>query len=162
MSSICASGGWRPLVLAGLLLLTACAGEPESPESRVRAVLDAMQLAVEERSLQDVAALLHPAYSDQRHAGKREAMASLLAYLRRHRQFHLFTLVDELHVGSDGRSARVAVFVAMGGVPFESLDSVLSLRADLYRFDIDLLLEDGDWLLYKGAWQRVRAEDILR
>lgn len=152
---------WRLCLLAALLL-AGCGGEAPSTEARLRAVVDRLETAVEAGSVSDAAALLHPKYRDQRHAGRREATAALFAYLRRHRQIHLFTLVRELAVVPDGITADMVVYVAMGGIPLESLDAVISVKADLYRFEMRLERLDDDWLVRKSAWRRVGLEMLER
>ena len=163
MSWGCASEGARKRLrhaslLAALLMLAGCGGEVPSTEARLRAVVDRLETAVEAGSVSDAAAVLHPEYRDQRHAGRREATAALFAYLRRHRQIHLFTLVRELDVLADGVSADMVVYVAMAGVPLESLDAVVSVKADLYRFELRLERHDDEWLVRKSAWRRVGLE----
>jgi hypothetical protein len=148
--------------LLAALLLAGCGGEATSTESRLRAVVEQLEAAVEAGSVSDAAELLHPAYRDQRHASRREATASLLAYLRRHRQIYLFTLVRELDMAADETVAQMVVYVAMGGVPLESLDAAVSLKADLYRFALTLERLDGEWLVRQSAWQRVGPEMLGR
>ena len=151
----------RCLALGALvLILAACGSEPDSPETRVREMVDAMQAAVERRSVQDAAALLASDYRDARHASKREAVATLFAYLRRNRQIHLFTLIDDLEVAAGRQAATASVLVAMAGVPLESLETVISLRADLYRFEMTLVQEGDDWVIGESSWQRVRPEGL--
>lgn len=156
----CAEPRWRLAVGLWLLFLAGCGSEPDSPEAQVRTVINALQAAVERRSVKDAAAWIHPEYRDPRHANKREAVATLFAYLRRHRQIHLFTLVDALEVDSSHQSASVSVLVAMAGVPLTSLETVISVRADLYRFDLVLVHDGGDWLIREAGWQRVRPGDL--
>ena len=47
------------------------------------------------------------------------------------------------------------VYVAMTGVPVESIDALISLKADLYRFELGLLEEGGEWRVIRSRWKRV-------
>lgn len=137
------------------LLLAGCSGEPASPEQRIRERIGTLVRAVEEGSAGRAAESLHPQYRDERHAGRAAATRSLLAYLRRHRGIHLFTLVRDLVPAPDGGAAEAVVYVAMTGIPVDSVETLISLKADLYRFDIELLpVEEGDWLISRARWRR--------
>jgi hypothetical protein len=52
------------------------------------------------------------------------------------------------------------VLVAMTGVPVESLETLVSLKADLYRFDLQLL-NDDDWQIRRAAWQRTDPGSLI-
>ncbi|MGB5201747.1 MAG: hypothetical protein WBR56_17785, partial [Sedimenticolaceae bacterium] len=80
-------------IAAALLLLSACGGEPSSPEDAVKAVIEALEQAVEAGSLQEAGALLHPLYKDRQHPSKQAALGSLWAYRQRHRAIHLFSVI---------------------------------------------------------------------
>ena len=139
----------------GVALLAGCSGEPASPEQRIHERIGALVQAVEAGSVGQAAESLHPQYRDERHADNTAAMRSLRAYLARHRGIHLFTLVRELAPASDGSAAKAVVYVAMTGVPVDSLQTLISLKADLYRFDIELLpMEDGEWRIAQARWRR--------
>lgn len=148
----------RPLLLTGLLLLGACSDEPESTEDQLRAVVSAVEQAVEEGSVKQAAEYLHPDYRDTRHARKREAVASLFGYLRRHRHVHLFTSVRDIELTPTEESAQIAVLVAMAGVPLQSIETVLSVKAELYRFDLGFTRDGADWLILSSRWERVGPE----
>lgn len=162
MYSNSASAVVRGLLITVLVMLSACADDPGSPEQQVRDALQAMETAVEEGSIKDAAALLHADYRDSLHSRKREAVASLFAYLRRHRSIHLFTVVRSVDLAADARHAEVVAYVAMGGVPMDSVETAVSVKADLYRFDVQLVQGEDDWLITRARWQRAPAELFAR
>ena len=110
--------------------------------------------AVERGDRTGVGDLLHPDYSDDRHPDKRAALASVFWYSRQHRNIHRFKLVRDIEVGPDATRATTVVMVAMAGVPIESIEALISLQVDLYRFDVDWRLDDGDWKVLSSRWQR--------
>ena len=144
---------WLPL-WAVLLLLSACGGDPTSPEQQIENLVNAMEQAVEAGSISDAAEFIDTDYRDARHRSKREAVATLFAYMRRHRQIHLFTIIREVRVDAGQTTAAATVYVAMSGRPIESVETIVSVKADLYRFDIELALRDDDWRATSGKWQR--------
>ncbi len=160
MYSACVSSGssrWRLpfwVLLLSLVLLSACGGDPTSPEQQIEHLVDAMEQAVEAGSISDAAEFIDTDYRDARHRSKREAVATLFAYMRRHRQIHLFTVIREVRVDANQTTAATTVYVAMSGRPIESVESLVSVKADLYRFDIELALRDDDWRVTGGKWQR--------
>jgi hypothetical protein len=143
-------------ILAALLsmVLAACGAPEASPEQEVRDLLSAVVEAAEARSVREVGGFVHEHYSDRRHPDKAAAMRSLYAYLARHRGIHLFHLTKDVGVSPDGTGAQAVVYVAMTGVPIDSVETLVSLKADLYRFDVDLVLDDGSWRVRHTRWRR--------
>lgn len=141
-----------PLWLA-LVGLVACTEAP-GPEARITAVVEGLADAVEQRDLRRAAAFLDPGYRDDRHRDKSMALRSLMAYLRLHHSVHLFSLIREIRVHASGDSADAVIYVAMAGVPVESLEVLRTLKADLYRFDVGLTRNDDDWLIVRSGWRR--------
>lgn len=149
------------LVIALLLLLAGC-GSDETPEDRVRALIGDMEQAVEEGSIRSASALLHDAYSDKWHPDRRAATRSLFGYLRRHDNIHLLTVTRDVDVAPDGQSASAVVYVAMSGTPVQSVDALLSVKADLYRFDVGLAQFEGAWRVRESNWERITIDGFAR
>ena len=146
---------WRAALVASILLMSACAGPQDTPEARVRQLIEGVEQAVESGSVKAAAELLHADYSDRWHPDRRAAARSLFGYLRRHDNIHLFTLIKSIAVAPAEDAADAVVFVAMSGVPVESVETLVSVKADLYRFDVNLAVADGDWLVRSARWSRV-------
>ena len=156
MYSVYVRAGSRVLLGALLLLLAACGGEEDGPEQRIRALIERMQQHVEAGEVLQLKPHLHADYSDPRHHDRRAAISTLFLLLQRHRNVHLFTVIKsvELKPGQDD-AADAVVYVAMTGVPVQSLDALVSLKVDLHRFDVGLVEQDGDWQVRSSRWARV-------
>ena len=156
MYSACVERRLRAAVLAvAVIVFAACGGEPPSAEQRVHGAIDGLAQAVEAASIRQAAEFLDPQYRDDRHPNKAAAMRSLFAYMRQHRDIHLFTLIKTVELAPDGRAANVVVYVAMTGIPVDSVQTLISLNADMYRFDVDLLpAADGQWRVTHAQWRR--------
>lgn len=123
-------------------------------------MIDGMATAVESRSVQQSAEFLDDNYSDERHPSRRAAVQSLLLYLRGHSNIHLFTHIRSITVDAAGDRANAVVMVATAGVPVESVDVLISVKADLYRFDIEAIRIDDVWRIAKARWQRADLSDL--
>jgi len=82
-------------------------------------------------------------------------MRTLFGITQRHRGVHLFTVIKTIDLMAQQDSADAVVYVAMTGVPVESMQALVSLKADLYRFDLELVEENGQWLVLSARWERV-------
>lgn len=147
---------WAPWALA---LALACSGDPETPEARVRAVLGGIERAAEAR---DVAALkehLSEDYADDRGQDKRAVAGLATFHFMRNQSLHLFTLVREVQLPAPGE-ARAQALVAMAGRPIPGPEALAALRADLYRFDVELREEGGEWRVVRAAWAPAAADEF--
>jgi hypothetical protein len=145
----------RILSVAALLTLAACSSEQDPVEARVRALIGQVEHSIENRSVREAVNYLHADYTDPRHIDRRSAGASLFGLVQRHRTIHLFSLIETVKPADDQASAEAVVYVAMTGVPVESIDALISLKADLYRFELGMLEEGGEWRVIRSRWERV-------
>lgn len=141
------------LVLCLAIALTACGVDP-SPEEQLKTAIASFVEAVEDGEPRRAGEVLDPSYRDVRHSDRRGAVASLFWYTRQNHNIHLFTVVSDITVDAVSGTARTDVFVAMAGVPVESVEALVSIRADLYRFDVDWRNVDGTWRVVSSRWQR--------
>jgi hypothetical protein len=145
------------VLLAGLAL--ACGGEPDTPEGRVRAVLAALEAGAEQRDAGAMKEHVSELYRD-RHGNDKRAVAQLVAFhLLRNQSVHLLTRVAGVEISAPGQ-ARALAYVAMAGTPIEGPEALLALRADLYRFDLDLREEDGAWRVASADWRSATVDDF--
>ena len=154
----------RP-VIPGLLVivlatLPACSGDPDNPEQQVRDVISAGEEAVEARSIIGVLDFISDHYQDKDGRQKQEIKQLVAGYILRNKSIHLLTRVQRVAVNEDKSRADVILYVGMAGVPVASVDQLVFTRADLYRFDLSLVMEEGDWRVTGGSWQQARLEDF--
>ncbi|MEZ5588572.1 MAG: hypothetical protein R3E46_15995 [Sedimenticolaceae bacterium] len=162
MSSACVELLLQRAATLGLaLLLCACSGGQDAPQDRIRASIGALQQAVQDGSLKQAAGYLHPNYQDERHANKAAALRSLFAYLRRHDAIHLFVRITSIEVAPQQQTAQAVAYVAMAGVPVASVETLVSVEADLYRFELQLEEYDGSWIVRRADWRRADVRALL-
>lgn len=142
-----------------LCLLAACS-DNVTPETAVRARLDALVQSVEQNEFSALRDFFADAYRDMRHPDRRAAIQTIIAYRMRHRAVHLFSRIASITVVPDTGHAQSRLYLAMTGVPLQSFDALVQLRADLYQFDVDWIDDGGEWRVVGATWQQVDAQAI--
>lgn len=145
------SGLKRVTALVLLVLLAACS-KPDSPEAQVRAVIDRMERAAEERSVRDVLALVSAQYRDDYGNGRDDVGRAVRGYFIANQSIHLLTRIEALSFPTDDE-ARATVLVAMLGRDAAAANA-WNLAADLYRFELAIIREQGEWKVTWARWQR--------
>jgi hypothetical protein len=144
-------GMLRLVLLMPLALLAAC-GADETPEQQVRAVIERMELAAEERDASALSELLSPQYRDAHGNGPEEARRLMRGYFIANQSIRLLTRVQELTFPYPDE-ARATVVVAMAGRDAEAA-GVWPVSADLRTFEIVLRRESKDWKVSWARWDR--------
>ena len=154
--------GSRTLPLHALFLtaLFACSAPPGSPEQQIRELVARAVAAAEARDAGAVKALISERYRDEQGRDKRAVGATVGFYLLRHHAIHMLTRVDELAFPEADR-AEAIVFAGLAGNAIPSVDALSSMRADLYRFELELAREDGDWRVTRAGWRKARFNEFL-
>jgi hypothetical protein len=143
-------------VLASLAL--ACSAEP-SPEDRVRAVLAALEAAAEARDVGLLKPHVSEAYKDDNGNDRRALLGLATAHFMRNESVYLLVRVNDVQLLAPG-AAQVDAFVALAGQPIRDATALPELRADLYRFDVRLRDEDGEWRVTAADWRPAALTDF--
>lgn len=146
------------LLLCAGILLQACSDSADSAQDQIRAFIEAGVEAAEERSSGDLGDMIHDSYLDQKGYNKNQLTGLLRAYFFRHKNIHLFTKIDEIELLGDNQ-AQVRLHVAMAGSVISDIDSISTLRARLYRFELRLIRED-EWQLQHASWHAASMVDL--
>jgi len=146
---------------AGLLMLAAaCRSAPASPEAQVRAVIATAERAAEEKDVQTLKRLVADGYRDDEGNQKADLIRLLAYHLLRNESIHLLTRVRTVEFPAVER-ATATVFVAMAGREIPAADLLAQLRADLYRFDLDIVSAgQGAWTLVRARWRPAVIADF--
>ena len=142
-----------------LLLISSCTNDALSPEDEIKAFITSGKQAAENRSHSELADLVSGDYQDQKKLNKKQLTALARAYFFRHKNIHLFTKIDSIDFKND-KQAFVVVYVAMAGSAIANLNTLNSLRARIYRFEL-LLEKNEDWLLRQAKWKSAKLKDSL-
>jgi len=149
----------RLLCLLWVVVLTqSCSDKPASPEAEIRDYIRSGVEAAENRGSDALAGLMHDSYTDHKGYNKKQLEGLLRAYFFRHKNIHLFTRVDEIELLTENE-AIVQLHVAMAGKVITDVDALSALRAQVYRFELQLIKQD-EWLLRQAVWQPASLGDF--
>lgn len=155
-----ASWGLKGLLYGLIVLMLSACSRPSEPEAEIRAFIAEAQAAAEAHRVGDLRQLIAEDYNDER-GNDRKAIENLLRLqILRQQSIHLFTRIDTIELPSPDRAA-VRVAVAMVGQPVSRADELINLKADLYRFDLELERRDGAWVARRAQWQPAQIDDFL-
>lgn len=146
------------MMLTAMLLL-AC-GREDSPEKQIEKFVAAGEEAIEARKPRDLKELISGNYSDGHGRTRRDIVALAARYLYANKNIHLLTRTDELIFPAPD-TARLRIYAAMAGQNVSDLDALLNMQADLYRFDLDLVREEGEWKVIRADWRPAGLEDFF-
>lgn len=135
------------------LLISGCDSGPIlSEEDRVRATLNSIETAAQERSLSGMVEHISPNYRDYEGNDFKEIRRLLQFQLIKNQSINIVSKVRELEVIGDAATVELSVAMASRGVDLSSEES--RLRANTHRFSILLKLEEKQWKIQSVSWQR--------
>ena len=121
------------LIFAAML---ASCGARSSDEEQVRALIDGVEAAAEERDASDVIAFVSPDYSDSEGFDKTRLQNFLRAYLLAHPKVELLTSIDKLEFPADGLAQAE---VTVTGIELGDIDRV--------RLKVEFRRNSNEWLV---------------
>jgi hypothetical protein len=138
----------------GLIAVTACG--TADPTAAIRARLADAERAAEARDTGFFRDLLGAGYRDNHGNDRAAAIQLVRGFFLANQKVEIVSRVDEVTL--EGADAARAV-VQAGLVGQSSGNATLSgLHGDLYRFELELVNEKGDWRIIGARWQRAIGE----
>lgn len=138
--------------LACLAALAAGCGPAGTPEDEIRALVATAEESAEARDASALKGLVADDYQDPAGRTASDIRNYLHGWLVAHQSVRLLSRVDSIELEGTGL-ARVAVTVGMLGREADS-ESAWDLAGDVWRFDLMLAREDGDWRVIRAGWQQ--------
>ncbi len=145
------------LLLSLALLVSSCSQDDDSPEAQIRRFIAAGIEAAEDRDSDALREMLHLSYRDARGYDRKQLAGLLRVYFLRHKNIHLFSKIDSIDLVNDGQ-ATVNMHVAMAGSIISDVDALTSLRAQIYRFELELI-KQPEWQLQHARWAPASADE---
>jgi len=140
-----------------VLLLGACAAEPETPESQVRARMAELEQAAEDGDVGAFKALLSEHYEDA-FGNDKQQITRYVAFqvLRHQRGREVILRLRDVQLIEDGRAAVTAHIGLVGA------GATAALRGTVYALDLDLVHEDdGQWRVVWAQWHPAAPAELL-
>lgn len=151
------------LQLVLLLMLVACSDEPASPEARaieIRTVIANAQTAAEERNARHLRGLIAEDYIDAQGHDHQAIEGLIRLHIFRNQSIHVLTRIQTIEFPEPDR-ALVIVMAALAGRPVATIDELVGLNANLYRFDLEMIRRGkDDWLIRHAAWGQAPLVDF--
>lgn len=136
------------------VLIAGCAAS--DPEADIRALLAAAVEAAEARDAGFFAELIGDSYRDARGHDREEIVRMLRGYFLANQRVEVVSRVDEVVV-EGGDAARATVHAGLIG---QRAGAALlgGLDAELYRFDLELVNDSGEWRIIGARWRPALGE----
>lgn len=130
-----------------------------SLEARVRELIAGAVQAAEAGDATRLRSLISADYRDDAGRDRRALDGLLRVYLLQHRPLYLYTHLARVSFADPDR-AHVSIYAAMAGRRIVDAAELAEARAGLYRFDLTLGLEHGEWRLRTATWRAADLSDI--
>lgn len=135
-------------LLAGLILFSGCGSDDVvDPKADIERWIGEREADAEEKNRRFLLANMSEAYTDGRGNSRDDIDSMLRLWFLRADNITLLTSIDEIVV-IDETAAEVVMTVGMAGTD----DGGLGLRADAYRFELELVHNGEDWQLIAAQW----------
>lgn len=129
------------------VVLASCGGEQPGPEAELRAWVDEVHAAAEAKDRGAILDHISTAYADARGNSRDDISDRLRLYFLRANRVEFVPAIDSIEVMAQ-TAAEIVLTVGMAGTDHGRF----ALRADAYRFELELERVDGDWLLIAARW----------
>ncbi len=141
-------------------IFSGCGNEADSPEERIKESLAALEQAAEARELGPLRNAILDEYSDNEGHDKKSITQLIRVIFLRQQNIHLLTRIKSIQVLDTG-NAIADVLVAMAGRPVDDVGTLMGLSADLFRFEVELKEQGGDWKVAGAIWRRATPDEFL-
>jgi hypothetical protein len=126
------------------------------PEAEIRELLAAAEEAAEARDAGFFGDLLGSGYRDSRGRDRAELLRTLRGYFIANQRIEIVSRVDEVTIeGSD--AARAVVHAGLLGQR-SGAELLAGVDADLYRFELELVNDAGEWRIIGADVSRALGE----
>lgn len=146
----------KALGFASALAVFATGCAASDPEAEIRALIGAAEQAAEARDVGFFSAVLAESFRDGRGDDRDATIRALRGYFIANQRIEILSRVDEIVI-EGGTAARVVVHAGMvgrraGAAVIDGID------ADLYRFELELVDDGGEWKVIGADFGRAVGE----
>ncbi|WP_154222632.1 hypothetical protein [Marinicella rhabdoformis] len=152
---------WRQFFIVYMtLLLVSCGGEPLSKEKQLQADLDQMELLAEEKNTSDLMDYLDDRFKHEGGWNKKDIQRMLHFRFMKHKTVHITKVVKDIDWRSDNE-VHLVVVAALAGSPIGDLTQLTGARAQLMKFEVLLVRNEGRFLVRSVKWAHAYPTDFI-
>jgi hypothetical protein len=138
------------LLIGALAVLSLAACAKKTDTDRVRAVINAVQQAAEDRDVKETLSHVDRNYRDPAGNDYQAVKGMMLYYFFRHQKISI--IVSNLETVVDGASASAHFQAILSGRTGSAAD-ILPDALSAYRFDVSFRNDQGDWKIISARWE---------
>ncbi len=146
---------YAPLMIVVPFAVLAGCGRTD-PEATVRARLEAAEAAAEARDAGFFGDLIAGSYSDSRGNDRTAIMRLVRGYFLANQRVEIVSRVDDVRILGDD-AAEAVVYAGIAGQR-SGAERLGGIGVNLYRFDLELVSEGGEWQVIGAKWERALGE----
>lgn len=150
---------WLLVFLVAAALCPAC-HKRVSAETQVREAIESVTQGVRDRKVKKIAAVVSQEYRDKDGNDRKAILDVVRANILLRPNVFLVSHVSSVTC-EPSAGCEAAVVAAMASVPSQSLSDLLKSQADVYRFDLTFVDEDGTWRVRAATWRPAGPQDLL-
>jgi hypothetical protein len=144
----------RPLAWSVAMLVGGCGAS--DPDAEIRAVLAAAETAVEARDTSFFRDFVGSGYRDSRGNDRERLLGTIRGFFLANQRIEIVSRVDEVRFEGED-AAKVVLHAGLIG-QHGGAALLGGLDAGLYRFEIELVADGGDWRMIGAKWERAAGE----
>ena len=142
------------VVAVATMLVSAC--EASDPEAEIRALLAAAEEAAEARDVGFFGDALGEGFRDARGNDRDELIRMVRGFFIANQRIEIVSRIDEIVLEGED-AARAVVHAGMVGQRTGAA-LIHGIDADLYRFELELVNDGGDWQIIGADYRRALGE----
>jgi len=146
--------GLAPAAALGAVLAAGCV--TSDSEAEIRALLAAAEEAAEARDAGFFADAVGSAYRDARGNDREQLLRTVRGYFIANQRVDVVSRIEDVVLEGED-AARAVVYAGLLGRSAGD-GPAGGVEADLYRFDLELVNDDGDWRIIGAKWNRVLGD----
>jgi hypothetical protein len=148
------------LFLLCLVLFSAFCGQQRTEDDAVLEVFDSLSRLAEQKDLEGMMAFFAEDFRDFEGRDKKELRSLISSYLGGRTGVVVQRLSSRI-LAFEGGQAEFEADVALSSGGAEALRRFVRVSPDIYRIRIELVKEDGVWLIGSAEWAGIPLTEIL-
>lgn len=149
------------MVAAALLLVVLTQSRTDDPEAEIRRMLQRAATAAEQKDLGGIIKTWSKDFTAHR-MSRNQAKGFVFANLNRGQWSRVFLVSTDVDLESETTAKVSTGAVLARGDAIERLEQLSeATRADAFRFDLDVVHEDGEWKVKRARYKRAGVKELL-